>query len=464
MDEYQNLLKENKRLKLEIEELFVKYEELVEKNNELQKQNLEFEDQLKILPKQIEKKLQEKANSLLRFKMVTVLFSQVRGFTKLTENQNAEELIDELDRFYLHFDNVVKNHNIEKINSVGDTYISAGGIPKKNRTNPIEVVIAALEMQQYMKKLQANSKVNNKKIWELSFGIHTGPITANPYGKKKISYDIKGETVNIASRIESLSDGKKILISGMTHELIQEFFRCEYVGRLPVKYQGDMPLYNVRGFRPEYSEDVSGLIPNQRFNIRYQIIKFDDLEEFMLDKLEKELPKSLYYHNLKHTIDVVIQVELIGRSEGLSDEELLLMKTAALFHDAGHIIQSKDHEYHSTVMAREILPEYCYSNQQIDKICDIIMATKLPPAPKDLMQEIICDADLDYLGRTDFIPVSETLYKELSELNIINDYNEWNKLQIKFLSGHHYFTATANKIREVNKQKQIDRIKTLIVE
>ena len=92
------------------------------------------------------------------------------------------------------------------------------------------------------------------------------------------------------------------------------------------------------------------------------------------------------------------------------------------------------------------------------------MATKLPPQPRDIYQQIICDADLDYLGRSDMIPVSNTLYRELSEQNKIGSLNDWNKLQVKFISGHTYFTKTARSLREVNKQKQIERIRKLIVE
>ena len=115
-------------------------------------------------------------------------------------------------------------------------------------------------------------------------------------------------------------------------------------------------------------------------------------------------------------------------------------------------------------MAREFLPKYGYSEEQIEKICDIIMATKMPPEPKDLLQSIICDSDLDYLGRSDMIPVSNTLYKELKEQDKIGTFNEWNKLQVKFITIHQYFTETARNLREVNKQKQIERIKKLITE
>jgi exopolyphosphatase/pppGpp-phosphohydrolase len=165
---------------------------------------------------------------------------------------------------------------------------------------------------------------------------------------------------------------------------------------------------------------------------------------------------------VKHTVDVVTEVELIGWAEGLDDEGILILKTAALFHDAGHTINYDEHEFHGTELARKILPEYGYSGEQIDKICIIIMATKLPPQPQDIFQEIICDADLDYLGRSDMIPVSNNLYKELHEQNKIGSFNDWNRLQLKFISSHSYFTKTAQSLREVNKQMQIERIQKLI--
>jgi exopolyphosphatase/pppGpp-phosphohydrolase len=163
-------------------------------------------------------------------------------------------------------------------------------------------------------------------------------------------------------------------------------------------------------------------------------------------------------------VDVVTEVELIGWAEGLDDEGILLLKTAALFHDAGHTISYDEHEFHGTELVKKILPGYGYSEEQIEQICRIIMATKLPPQPKDIYQEIICDADLDYLGRSDMIPVSNTLYKELSEQDKIGTMNDWNKLQLKFISAHTYFTKTARSLREINKQKQVERIRKLITE
>jgi len=157
-------------------------------------------------------------------------------------------------------------------------------------------------------------------------------------------------------------------------------------------------------------------------------------------------------------------VELIGWAEGCSDEEILLLKSAALFHDAGHTVAYDNHEHYGTLLAREMLPGFGYTPGQIERICSLIMATQLPPKPKDLLENIMCDSDLDYLGRSDFIPVSNTLFEELKAQNKMKSLNEWNKLQVKFISGHQYFTETARSLREVNKQLQIDRIQSLITD
>jgi len=369
--------------------------------------------------------------------------------------------MDQLDEVIIEFNRILKRYHILKIKTIGDTYMAAGGIPDKNITNPIEVVMAALEMNLFLDQLR---RIDGKRFWDLSLGIHTGPVTANVSGKRKISYDIKGDTVNIAHRMQGIGDSGKILISVMTYELIKEFFLCDYYGKMPVKYKGDLEMFEVKGIRPEFSVKGKGLVPNDLFDTKFKLIQFTDIQELVLDNLESGLPDSLYYHNVKHTVDVVTEVELIGWAEGLDDDGILLLKTAALFHDAGHTIGYDEHEFHGTQMVKEQLPEFGYTEEQIEKICHIIMATKLPPKPTDIYEEIICDADLDYLGRSDMIPVSNTLYKELKEQDKIGSMNDWNKLQIKFISGHSYFTKTARSLREVNKQKQIERIKKLITE
>ena len=462
-------------------------DELVKRIAKLARQNQELEDHVKKLLKQNEKLTRdyekvkaayekispdslkgtaegEKQERSLKFNMATVLFADIHGFSKLVEGMDSSSIMDELDEILYEFDAIVNKYKIEKIKTIGDTFMCAGGIPEKNITNPIDVVMAALEMSNYLSSYETKKRGEGSKIWELKIGIHTGPVTASITGKKKVSYDIKGDTVNTASRIEAVSEKGSILISVMTYELVKEFFDCEYFGKLPVKYKDDLQMFMVRGLKPEFSVDGAGKVPNEAFRIKFGLIQFTDIQEIILDKLEKELPDFLFYHNVKHTVDVVTEVELIGWAEGCSDEEILLLKTAGLFHDVGHTVAYDNHEYHGTVIAREMLPRYNYSPEQIDRICSIIMSTKLPPKPTTLLEEIICDSDLDYLGRSDFIPVSNTLFEELRAQNKMGSLNDWNKLQVKFISGHQYFTKTARSLREVNKQLQIERIQTLITE
>ena len=464
-NEYEKLKENIKILEERIVFLDKLNKQLVDQNKELLKENDKKAELLAFLPEDSKKQFDLRGSSAtLRYNMVTVLYSDVKGFAQLTETQDAQALIDELDDFFFKFDETVEKNNIEKIKSIGDTYICAGGIPRKNRTNPIEVIKAAFEMKLYLEKLQDDNKKDNKNIWGLTFGLHTGPVVATVSGKKKKSYDIKGDTVNIASRIEATSQPGELNISQMTYEFVKGFFTCQYKSKLPIKYKGDIPIYSVVGYRPELSVDGNGIVPNEMFNTKLQTIKFEDLNDYVLDRLERELPKHLYYHDLKHTIDVVIGVEIIGSGEGVTEQEMLLLKTAALFHDFGQTIQSAGHENISCNIARKILPDYGYTAEQIETIEGIIMATQLPPNPQTLLQKIICDADLDYLGRADFIPVSDTLHRELKVQGIIGSLKSWNVMQVKFLSAHQFFTDTAKNMRRVNKFSQIERLKKLIEE
>lgn len=460
----EELLKRIARLAKQNQELEDRIKKLIKQNDKLSEENDRLRSGIKDHPQEYYKGEQDQKEKSLKFNMVTILFAEIHGLSKLTEGMDSVSIMDELDEIMFQFESIAEKFKIEKIKSIGDTFMCAGGIPEKNITNPVEVVMAAMEMRNYLERYENERRGESNNIWDLKIGIHTGPVTASVSGRRKINYEIKGDTVHNASRLKTLSGKDSILISVMTYELVKEFFDCEYFGKLPVKYKGDLQVFKVKGLKPEFSTKGEGIIPNDNFRIKFGLIQFTDLQEIILDKLEKELPDFVYYHNVKHTVDVVTEVELIGWAEGCNDEEILLLKTAALFHDTGITVSFDNHEFHSAQYAREILPAYNYSQEQIEKICSIIEATRLPPKPSDLLEEIICDSDLDYLGRSDFIPVSNTLFEELKAQNKMKDINEWNKLQVKFISGHQYFTKTARSLREVNKQLQIERIQSLISE
>jgi len=412
-----------------------------------------------VLPKATADEIKSKGRaSSQKFKMVTVLFSDIQGFTKIAEHTDPETLIDMLDTFYFEFDSVVEKYNIEKIKTIGDAYMCAGGIPNKNRTNPVESVLAALEMQQYMKNLQIESKAKNKNIWDLRIGIHTGPVIAGVVGHKKLSYDIWGDSVNIASRMESSGEIGKVNISGSTYELVRDYFICEYRGKMPVKYKGEIDMYFVKGFRPELSVDLRG-VPNKKFQVQLQLLRLMDFEEMVIEKMETEVSEDIYFHDLKHTINVYTQVELIGRAENVSEENMLLLRTAGLVHDLGFLKDYDKHEEAGCELSREILPDYQYTDDQINVICDLILSTKIPPSPKNQLEKIICDANLDYLGRVDYLTHSENLYKELEKHQKIKSKEEWYNEQIDFITNHEFFTTTAKMLRDVDKETQIENIR-----
>ncbi|MFN8206913.1 MAG: adenylate/guanylate cyclase domain-containing protein [Bacteroidales bacterium] len=283
-------------------------EDLISKRTEELTKERDKSEQLiaNILPKDTADELKKKGKaSSQKYELVTVLFSDIQGFTHIAEQMNPETLIDQLDTFYYQFDSVAEKYNIEKIKTIGDAYMCAGGIPDKNRTNPVEVVLAGLEMQQFMKDLKAT----NANIWDLRIGVHTGPVIAGVVGHKKFSYDIWGDTVNVASRMESSGEAGKVNISGHTYDLVREFFICEYRGKMPVKYKGEVDMYFVKGIRPELSMNLKGL-PNRHFFIQLQNLRLMDLEEAIVDYIGKAPDDKLHFHNLKYTVDVYTNAQL----------------------------------------------------------------------------------------------------------------------------------------------------------
>lgn len=177
--------------------------------------------------------------------------------------------------------------------------------------------------------------------------------------------------------------------------------------------------------------------------------------KLILDKLANETPERLYYHNIQHTLNVYESVSTIAVLEGVDANDCKLLQIAAIYHDVGYLIEKDNHEEHSCEMARAYLPSFDYTSNEINSICEIIMATKMPQNPKSHLQEIICDADLDYLGRSDFFNLSKRLYKEMIDLGTIQNWDDWMILQNNFMNQHHFFTASAIKLRQVGKEENL---------
>ncbi len=384
-----------------------------------------------------------------KYERATVLFSDIQGFTKIAEEMNPEALIDELDQFFFHFDSVVEKYNIEKIKTIGDAYMAAGGIPEKNSTNPVEVVLAALEMQAYMQQL----KSTKAEIWDLRIGVHTGPVIAGVIGHKKVSYDIWGDTVNTASRMESSGSPGKVNISAITYGMVKDYFICEYRGKLPVKYKGNIDMYFVTGLRPELAVDLKG-IPNKRFFIKLQILRLGDLEDRVFETILPNLPDHLYFHHIEYARKVYNQSFLLCRAEEVEQEDRLLLRTAALMLYTGLSQAYSNYENRSSVIAREILPEYKYSESQIDKICNLIMSTKLPFQPINQLEKILIDAKMEFIGRPDYIDRIKLLHKEMVETGTKLNGQQFKKQQLELLYTFDFFSIAARRLREVSGETQ----------
>jgi len=192
---------------------------------------------------------------------------------------------------------------------------------------------------------------------------------------------------------------------------------------------------------------------------------FERARQYALERLERELPPMLLYHSLAHTRDdVVPAAERLAALEGVDGEALLLLRTAAFYHDLGHVEQYTNHEAIATRIAAQVLPHFGYSAPHIQVISGLIMATKLPQSPRTLLEEIMADADLDVLGRDDFFTRNQDLRAERAALGVPTTDEEWYSGQLEFIQSHRYFTAAARTLRDARKKQNIEEMIKLLEE
>ena len=232
-----------------------------EQNVSLEQQNEEIEAQrdaiieeqqksdallLNILPFEVAKELKEKGHATPKYyESTTVLFTDFKGFTNAAAKMTPQEVIKALDVCFMAFDEISEKYNLEKIKTIGDAYMCAGGIPVANTTHAIDAVRAGLEIQDFMSKMRQEKEALGEPYWELRVGINSGALVAGVVGKKKFAYDIWGDAVNLASRMESSGEPGKVNISGFTYELVKDHFEVTYRGKVPAKNKGDVDMYFV---------------------------------------------------------------------------------------------------------------------------------------------------------------------------------------------------------------------------
>ncbi|MCB1304673.1 MAG: GAF domain-containing protein, partial [Leptospiraceae bacterium] len=221
-----------------------------------------------VLPRAAARELKETGQvEPVYYDHVSVLFTDFVGFTKAASNLSPTDLIQELDGCFSQFDEVARRNNMEKLKTIGDAYMCAGGLPVPNDSHAVDACLTALEFRSFMKQMALVKEQLGFDFWQIRIGIHSGPVTAGVIGKNKFAYDIWGDTVNVASRMESSGCPGMVNISGATYALVKDLFDCEYRGKVQAKGKGEMDMYFVHRIKSELSADEEGLLPNAMFEL-----------------------------------------------------------------------------------------------------------------------------------------------------------------------------------------------------
>ncbi len=252
----EELVRENQRLQEELAELQILHQSIIEHGeaveDQLSEANVEIGREkkksddllLNILPNETADELKRWGMSPARhYESVTVMFTDFRGFTQISEQLTPQRVVSELDLCFRAFDDITSRYQIEKIKTIGDSYMCVGGLPKENRTHARDVVNAALEMQRYMAVLKREKQKFGDPFFEMRVGVHSGPVVAGIVGFKKFAYDLWGDTVNTASRMEATCEVGKVNISGATYALVQRYFECRHRGKIAAKNKGEIDMY-----------------------------------------------------------------------------------------------------------------------------------------------------------------------------------------------------------------------------
>lgn len=220
----------------------------------------------KVLPYEVAIQLKKKGFASPRhYKKVTMMNLNIRNFFKLTDTIVIEDLVEQLHKCFVSFDTILESHYVEKIKTVGGVYLGAGGVPLRNRSNPIDVVLTALEIQNILVSINKKREENNLPLFKTGIGIHTGKVIAGVVGKNKLTYDIWGDTVNIASTIENNIPEGKIYISETTYQDVLEFFEVESKEKLVLESADEIKLFEVKKIKNKFARDAQGIEPNEEF-------------------------------------------------------------------------------------------------------------------------------------------------------------------------------------------------------
>lgn len=268
---YLQLLKQTSRMTHQSD---VQQARLIDAKEKIEKTTKELESEKKksdallsnILPAHIAEELKSNGSVVpRRHKSVSILFTDFVGFTRIAGKISAEELIQELSGCFYQFDEITQRNKVKKLKTMGDSYMCCAGLKNDDNAHPVHICLAALEIKKIMDQTREIKETLGLDYWELRIGIHTGPVTSGVVGKSRFAYDIWGESVNTASRMESSGTPGRINISETTYEKVKYFFDCQYRGKINAKSLGKIDMYYLNSIKPEFSIDNDGIRPNKKF-------------------------------------------------------------------------------------------------------------------------------------------------------------------------------------------------------
>jgi class 3 adenylate cyclase/predicted metal-dependent HD superfamily phosphohydrolase/ActR/RegA family two-component response regulator len=392
-----------------------------------------------------------------------VLFTDFVDFSLKAKTMRPLALIRQLEKHFTRFDEIIDKYNLEKIKTIGDAYMALAGVTEVNPEPAIRMCLAALEIRNYMRKERDIAIAMKRDFWEIRIGLHMGPLVAGIIGASKYSFDVWGDTVNIAARTEAMTKSSNISITRSIFEKVSDFFETESRGSVDIRKRGGtVDMFYLTSLKTEFCMYNEGLSPNADLRVTCGLpsMDFEHTRTHIINRLRSLLPDEIMYHDVPHTLNVEKAAIRYAKLEGIKEQDMLLLRTAALYHDAGFILQYHDNEDFGISMAKSSLPKFGYSEEQIDAICKIINATKHSVTPETLLEKIMVDADHDYLGRPDYHVIAKKLRAELENYGQSFNEEDWILFQLEFLENHHdYHTETAQNIRSYGKSVRIEDLK-----
>ena len=379
----------------------------------------------------------------------TILFSDIRGFTSMSETMTPKEVVETLNEYFNLMIEIIFKYNgtLDKI--IGDALMVIYGAPNSTGKDTENAVLTAIEMQEKLIEFNQLRIIHSKPPITIGIGINSGKVISGNIGsRQQMNFTVIGDSVNLASRLCSVAASNEIIVSDVVWKQVKANKLLKGKKLTPVKVKGKIKPIEIKEI----------LYHRPPFDYEQAFLK---IEIFLIT----HLPINYTYHTIDHIRDVVEQSEKIAIKENMSLAEIKDIKLAAWLHDVGYIWSPMRHEARGAEYATAILTALNLPKAKINTITGMIMATNIPQSPKNLYEQIICDADLDYLGREDYEKNSNNLLQEIQLNKKITDL-EWLTIQNKFLMAHHYFTQYSQKSRKEKKhvrlkliQKQIKAIK-----